>query len=214
VNSATIAWDEIFNPKRADKNGLVAVGGEWGFEILIEAYSRGCFPWPEQGLPILWFSPLQRGIVEFSEVRINRSLKRLLSSHKWKITFNQAFSAVMQGCAEAIRPGQSGTWILPEMIKPYTELFYAGHGLSCEIWHENGDLVGGLYGVLSERYFSAESMFYKESGASKVAFIETIRYLKREKGFHWMDIQMLTSVTESLGGKLISQNEFLQRISR
>jgi len=213
VARVTTAWDEIFNPVRADENGLVAVGGNLGHEILIEAYSRGCFPWPQEGLPLLWFSPKERGVLDFNELHIGRSLRRLLKSHQWSITFNQDFAAVMRMCSKVPRPGQRGTWILPEMIEPYSHLAALGFALSCEVWNQQGDLVGGIYGVLTRRYFSAESMFYIESGASKVAFVKMVNYLKTEKGLKWMDIQMLTPVTKSLGGKLIPQIEFLQRIS-
>lgn len=208
-----LVWDKIFNPRLADQEGLVAAGGDWGAEILIEAYKRGCFPWPQEGLPILWFSPDPRGILLFSELRINRSLYRVMKSHAWNVTFNRAFHEVMEACAKTPRPGQNGTWILPEMLSPYTELFDNGRGLSCEIWNLEGQLVGGLYGVLSEKYFSAESMFYRESGASKFALIKMTQYLQDIHGLDWMDIQMLTPVTESLGGRWLPRLEFLQRIS-
>jgi len=214
VGSVTTAWDSIFSPKNADANGLVAIGGSWGREILVEAYLRGCFPWPQEGLPLLWFSPLERGVIDFSEIKINRSLRRTIANHHWRVTFNTAFREVMWRCARVKRPGQAGTWILPEMIEPYSQLLNEGQALSCEIWNSQGDMVGGLYGVLSLHYFSAESMFYMESGASKVAFVEITHFLKKEKGFTWMDIQMLTPVTKSLGGKVVPQIEFLQRISR
>lgn len=212
--SVITAWDEIFDPKRADENGLVAVGGRLEHEILLQAYNRGCFPWPQEGLPLLWFSPKERGVLDFNELHISRSLRRLLKSHPWTISFNQAFSAVMRMCAQVTRPGQRGTWILPEMIEPYSRLSALGSALSCEVWNQQGELVGGLYGVLTQHYFSAESMFYTESGASKVAFVKMVSYLESEKGLKWMDIQVLTPVTQSLGGKLIPQIEFLKRISR
>lgn len=205
-------WDQIFNPHRADAQGLVAVGGEWGSEILWQAYQRGVFPWPQEDLPILWFSPDPRGILEFHQLHVGKTTRKLWKHHPWKITINQAFDQVMQACAKTKRPGQEGTWILPPMLEPYSALQAQGRALSLEVWNSRDELVGGIYGVRAEFYFSAESMFYKESGASKVAVIALVQYLKEQEGLTWMDIQMLTPVTESLGGHYCTRAEFLKRI--
>lgn len=202
------------DPRTATSEGLVAVGGPLSVEILQEAYGHGIFPWPQEGYPMLWFSPDPRGILEFSELRINRSLGKWLRKEggRLEFTLNTAFSQVIENCRDQERPGQESTWILPSIVSAYQRLFAAGQVISGECW-QDGELVGGIYGVISEKYFSAESMFYKKPNASKFCFIKMVEHL-RSLGHQWMDIQMVTEVTESLGGKLIAREEFLQRIGR
>lgn len=202
------------DPRSASPEGLVAVGGTLTVDLLTEAYENGIFPWPQEGYPMLWFSPEPRGILDFEELHINRSLEKWLRKEEPKLTFtvNQAFDAVIEGCKDQKRPGQESTWILPVIVASYQRMFAAGKIISGECW-ENGELVGGIYGVLSEKYFSAESMFYKKPNASKYGFIKLVEHLKN-LGHEWMDIQMVTEVTSSLGGKLISREDFLKRIGR
>jgi leucyl/phenylalanyl-tRNA--protein transferase len=196
--------------------GLVAVGGNLEVSTLQEAYRNGIFPWPQEGLPLLWFSPDPRGILEFKDLHVSRSLRKWERQHpEWTFTLNEAFSKVIQGCRWQKREGQSGTWILPEMEEAYLKLFDSGQILSVEVW-ENEELIGGIYGVLSmsfkgKLFFSGESMFHKKSNASKMAFWKLVEHLKAH-GHTWMDMQMLTEVTKSFGGKYISREEFLQKI--
>jgi leucyl/phenylalanyl-tRNA---protein transferase len=205
-----------FNPRMSTPEGLVAVGGNLEPESLLEAYRLGIFPWPQPGLPMLWFSPDPRGVMDFSDLHIPRSLKKWERQHQnWRTTINQAFSEVISQCRLQIRPGQDGTWILPEMESAYMELFKQGKILCLEVWDES-ELVGGIYGVLihnskGQLHFSGESMFHKRTNASKLALIKVIEHLKG-LGLTWIDIQMVTEVTQALGGKYISREEFLERI--
>lgn len=193
------------------QEGIIAIGGDFSVDILLEAYTKGIFPWPQAELSeILWFSPEQRGVLDFSELHIAQSLQKFAKRHQHlKFTVGGAFQEVMLACQQQQRPGQQGTWILPEMIAAYTELFNQGHAISVECW-EQGRLVGGIYGVLVAGLFSGESMFFRRPNASKLCFWRLVEYL-RSQGHRWMDIQMLTPVTTAFGGKLISREEFLKR---
>ena len=200
------------DPREADDTGIVCFGGDISVELLQWAYAKGIFPWPtEEDAPILWFSPGERGILEFADLRVAKSLRKFLQKVNWTYTVNQNFADVIEACARQSRPGQAGTWITGEMIDGYIEFHHAGFADSVEVWNEDKDLIGGIYGVRSENYFSAESMFFTESNASKAAFLHLVEYL-RAQGLTWMDVQMLTSVSQSFGCKLISRDEFLKRI--
>ncbi|MFN7455200.1 MAG: leucyl/phenylalanyl-tRNA--protein transferase [Pseudobdellovibrionaceae bacterium] len=203
------------DPRKTSPEGLVAVGGPMNAEALVAAYQKGIFPWPQPDLPWLWFSPQQRGVIDFADQQINRSVKRALRDWRGtEVSVNRAFTQVMEECRRQPRKGQAGTWILPEMIGAYTELFRQGKALSLEVW-KGEVLVGGVYGVLSDcprgRYFSAESMFHLETGASKYALFQLIQELK-PLGLKWMDVQMVTGLVEMFGGKYISRDEFLARL--
>lgn len=197
------------DPRSATKEGLVAVGGEWRPDVLAAAYAKGIFPWPQEGLPILWFSPDPRGILDFAEFHVPRSLVKFARKCPWVFTLNQAFPQVMLECARQMRPGQDGTWILPEMIPAYSLLHDQGKAISLEAWEE-GVLVGGIYGVLIGGLFSGESMFYQRPNASKMCFWKMQQHLVG-LGHQWMDLQMITDVTAAFGGKYVSREEFLQR---
>lgn len=206
----------LFNPRQATPEGLVAVGGNLELSTLQEAYRNGIFPWPQEGLPLLWFSPDPRGVLDFKDFHIPRSLAKWNKNHShWKYTVNEAFPQVIESCRLQKREGQQGTWILPEMEKAYLRLFERGQILSLEVW-ENSRLIGGIYGVLTltswgKFFFSGESMFHSETNASKMALWKLVEYLERQ-GHQWMDIQMLTEVTTAMGGKYIPKEQFLKRI--
>ena len=200
------------NPRGPTNEGVIAIGGKLTPELLIQAYNLGIFPWPHDGYPMLWFCPDERGVINFSDVKPSKSFMKWYRKHRkdFKITMNKNFSEVIKNCKNQVRPGQAGTWINSQMEKAYYNLHLAGHAVSLEVW-QNEDLVGGIYAVQSNKYFSCESMFFKVSNASKLALFELILYLQAQ-GYTWMDIQMVTSVCESFGGKLISKNHFLERI--
>ncbi len=200
------------DPRTATPEGLVAVGGPLTVALLKEAYTAGIFPWPQEGYPMLWFSPDPRGILDFKDLHLPQSLKKWIRKEEPKLDFtiNQAFEQVIQSCRDQNRPGQKGTWILPAIVTAYQKLFAAGQIISGECWSE-GKLVGGIYGVLSERYFSAESMFFLKPNASKYCFVKLVEHLQLQ-GHQWMDLQMVTEVSSRLGGKLIPREDFLQRI--
>jgi leucyl/phenylalanyl-tRNA--protein transferase len=200
------------DPKQSDADGLLCFGGELCPEILLDAYYHGIFPWPHEGLPLLWFSPKERGILDFKDLHIPKSLQKLRKKLAYRFTVNTAFRDVIQGCSRVPRKGQKGTWITEDMVDAYCELYSLGYCISLECW-KDGRLVGGLYGVDIGGVFSGESMFGLESNVSKLCFIETVYYLQ-SLGRDWMDIQMITSVTKSLGGKYISQDEYLSRLAK
>lgn len=200
------------DPRDSSPEGLVAVGGRLDAETLKAAYARGIFPWPQPGYPMIWFSPDPRGILDFADLHIPRSLERTRRRRdgEWRLTVNAAFEQVMRECQAKTRPGQDGTWIVPEMLPSYRELHQQGQALSVECW-QGDELIGGIYGVLSEHYFSGESMFYHQADASKLAFLHLIEELQR-RGLTWMDVQMVTPVVERLGGRYIAREDFLKRI--
>ena len=206
------AVERVFfpDPRVALRDGLVLVSDELSVSTLLEAYSFGIFPWPQEDLPVLWFSPDPRGILDFKDFHCSRSFKKFLKKTQLQITFDVAFEQVVQECSQVPRPNQSGTWITSEILKTYGEFHRAGYAHSVECW--DGDLlVGGLYGVLVGGVFAGESMFYKSDGASKFCFYSLVEKLK-SMGMEWMDLQMITPVTEQFGGRYISRSEFLNRL--
>jgi leucyl/phenylalanyl-tRNA---protein transferase len=200
------------NPHAETLEGVLAVGGQMSVELLAYAYDHGVFPWPHEGYPLLWFCPDERGVIDFAELRTPRSFKKWLKKKHgtFTITLNQKFADVVRACKTQKRRGQAGTWINQEIEKNYLELHSLGKAFSLEVMRGN-KLVGGIYGVQSQRYFSCESMFHKEDNVSKLALYEMVQHLQ-SLGQTWMDIQMVTEVCESFGGKLITKSEFLKRI--
>lgn len=196
------------NPEETDKEGLLCVGGELTEDLLIEAYSRGIFPWPQEGLPILWFSPPRRGILFFENFKIPSSCKKELLKSNYKLSMNKGFDRVIDECAKAKRKKQSGTWILDNMKQAYLNLHRKGIAQSIECW-EGDELVGGLYGVFLQGVFSGESMFFKKSASSKACLIFLVQHLQ-ELGVRWMDIQMVTPVLKLFGGEYMPRKKFLQ----
>jgi leucyl/phenylalanyl-tRNA---protein transferase len=209
----TIKRSIVFpDPRAAGRDGLLCVGGDLQVDTLLSAYAQGIFPWPQEGLPLLWFSPWERGVLDFDEIHWPKRFLRELAAHKpYRMTFNKAFREVIRHCALVPRMHERGTWILPELERAYIEFHEAGHAHSVECWLGD-ELVGGLYGVCVQGVFSGESMFHKASGASKRCLYALIEELK-SSGFKWLDIQMVTPVLESFGGKYISREEFLSRLN-
>lgn len=191
---------------------IVAVGGTLDTETLLEAYSRGIFPWPQRGYPMLWFFPQQRGVLDFKGLHIPKSLNKFIKqkSHLYNFSVNNNFYQVIQQCQIQKRPNQEGTWILPEIKDAYVQLHKDGYAHSIECWRDQ-ILVGGIYGVLIDGVFSGESMFHVEKNTSKLSLLYLIDWLKI-KNIQWMDIQMLTPVTEAFGGKYISARDFFYRL--
>ncbi len=208
------------DPRQSTEEGLVAVGGNLSPEILLDAYQNGIFPWPQEGAPMLWFSPDPRGVLDFSELHIPRSLRKWRRQHSdWQLKINTDFAAIIHHCQQQPRPGQDGTWILPEVESAYRFLQQMENSpilsVSC---YENGILIGGIYGLLTkmrtgQTVFSGESMFYLKDNASKICLWFLVEHLQ-SLGHTWMDIQMVTSVSEVIGGKYISREDFLDRIGR
>jgi leucyl/phenylalanyl-tRNA--protein transferase len=213
----TIPWLDASDPfppvERAlkDPNGLLAAGGDLSPERLIDAYTRGIFPWFSEDEPPLWWSPDPRMVLYVSEVHISRSLRRTIESGQYRLTFDAAFEGVMAGCA-APRPDSGGTWITPEMTAAYRTLADQGSAHSVETWAD-GELAGGLYGVAIGRMFYGESMFSRRADASKVALVCLARQLERW-GFELVDCQMSTRHLASMGARDIPRAEFLSIVKR
>ncbi|HON08553.1 MAG TPA: leucyl/phenylalanyl-tRNA--protein transferase, partial [Verrucomicrobiota bacterium] len=193
------------NPRFSPGKGMIAVGGGLSVEWLVSAYKQGLFPW--SGRPVTWWSPDPRGILE--DVYISKSLSKFIKKNPFEITVDTKFEQVMRECGER---RTNGTWITEELITAYTQLHNFGYAHSLECWL-NGELVGGVYGVSIGGYFSAESMFHKVSNASKVALVKLMQRLK-ERDYQLVDIQMLTPITQKMGGTLISRQDFLNRLEK
>ncbi|MES0488449.1 MAG: leucyl/phenylalanyl-tRNA--protein transferase [Leptospirales bacterium] len=188
----------VFPPvEKGSAEGLLAVGGDLSTERLLLAYQSGIFPWYEEP-PILWFSPDPRYVLYPEKFKVAKSLRKVIAKEKFNITFNTSFKEVIQNCAER-RKGE--TWIIPEMIEAYTKLHEAGHAFSVETWFE-GELVGGLYGVVVGTVFCGESMFHKVTDASKVAFYYLVQELIK-KGFTLIDAQLHNPHLETFGCEFI-----------
>lgn len=199
----------VFPPYHyASNDGLLAVGGDLSIERLKLAYSTGIFPWYNPEDPILWWSPDPRFVLLPQNLQVSRTMRQVLDRNTFQITVNQAFLEVMRGCQAAKREGQNGTWISEEIIESYCELHKIGWAHSIEAWQE-GELVGGLYGVKIGRCFSGESMFAKKSNASKAAFITYVRQISQE-GIEIIDCQTRTPHLESLGGRFMPRKIFLE----
>lgn len=200
------------DPTTASEDGLLCFGGELQTEVLLDAYFHGIFPWPHEGYPMLWFCPLERGILVFKDLHIPKSMQKLIRKNIYTFRFNTNFEKVLEQCALVPRKGQKGTWITDEIKKAYLQLFKEGFAISIECYREN-TLVGGLYGVLVAGVFSGESMYGLEDNVSKLCVIEMVKYLER-LGHEWMDIQMVTPVMELLGGQYLSRVEYLYRLKQ
>ncbi len=188
-----------------EPNGLLAAGGDLSAERLVQAYRHGCFPWFSEGQPILWWSPDPRTVIFPDELHISRSLGKLLRQQRYTVTFDQDFEAVIQACAEP-RAYADGTWITEGIQRAYLALHERGHAHSVEVW-DDGNLVGGLYGLAMGRLFFGESMFSRADNASKFGFATLVGQLKAW-GFVLIDCQMPNDHLHSLGARAIPRSDF------
>lgn len=195
------------DPSLADDEGLIAVGGDLSRERLLAAYDQGIFPWPAEGLPLLWWSPNPRAIIDPEHLHVSRSMRRELGSARFQLTFDQAFEQVMIECG---RERTDGTWITPAMVEAYVDLHRRGHAHSVEVWH-GGGLCGGLYGVQRGGLFAAESMFHRLTNASKVALISSVRSFFAA-GITLFDVQFVTEHLATLGAYSIARQDYLRRL--
>ncbi|HQW37341.1 MAG TPA: leucyl/phenylalanyl-tRNA--protein transferase [Usitatibacteraceae bacterium] len=191
-------------------NGLLCAGADLSPERLLDAYSKGIFPWFSAGDPILWWSPHPRMVLFPGELKVSRSLRKAVARGAFETRFDTAFAEVMRACAEP-RDGQAGTWIVPEMVAAYTRLHERGFAHSVESWRD-GRLAGGLYGILLGRVFFGESMFSRETDASKVALVKLVARLEA-LGVGLVDCQQATRHLASLGAREIPRREFAQRLA-
>lgn len=205
---------ELFFPdvSEADKEGILAVGGDLSPERLMLAYRSGIFPWFDSDEPILWWSPPQRMVLFPDELVVSKSMRSILRKELFTVTFNKDFRAVISNCSHISRNGQRGTWITDEMIDAYVKLHELGYAKSVEVWRGN-ELVGGLYGIDLGNVFCGESMFSKVSNASKVAFITLVQNLKSRK-YALIDCQVHNDHLESLGAREIEREDFIKIIKK
>jgi leucyl/phenylalanyl-tRNA--protein transferase len=194
-----------------EPDGLLAAGGGLGVPRLLDAYARGIFPWFSEGDPVLWWCPDPRMVLPTDAVHVSRSLKRRLRRVDFEITFDRAFTRVLEACA-APRRDDAGTWLVPSMQRAYRHLFEAGAAHAIEVWM-NGDLAGGLYGVCLGRMFFGESMFSRHTDGSKIAIVALARQLHAWR-MPFIDCQMRTSHLASLGAREMPRRQFLTTVHR
>lgn len=202
--------DLIFpNPRDANEQGLLGIGGNLSPDRLLLAYELGIFPWYGEDQPILWWSPDPRCLLKTADVKVSKSMRNILNRGTFTVTYDTAFDQVIEACAVVDRK-DGGTWLQPEMVAAYQSIFDLGMGHSVEVW-QDGALVGGLYGISLGSMFFGESMFSKVSNASKVALIHLCRRLQT-LGFEWVDCQVENPHLTSLGAITVSREEFLEHL--
>lgn len=191
---------------------IIGFGGDLSVENLKNAYGQGIFPWHIENLPLPWFCPESRAILEFSELHVPRSLRKEKEKTDFKFTVDREFRRVVESCAKTPRAGESGTWITKDFIDAYERFHRAGAAHSVEVWDASDKLVGGLYGVDAGGVFCGESMFHTVSNASKLALLFLIEHLET-RGATWLDTQVMTPHFEVFGAKEIGRDRFLGKLA-
>ena len=199
----------VFPPVHLAEDGLLALGGDLRPERLLLGYTQGIFPWYAENLPILWHSPDPRMVMTTKDLVIQKSLRKALKKRPYEIKMDTAFVRVLEGCATVPRPGQTGTWLIPEMVDAYTKLHELGFAHSIEAWTPDGELAGGLYGVSLGGAFFGESMFARGPDASKIAFVACVRQLEAW-GITLIDCQVHTDHLERFGAHEVSRQDYLE----
>lgn len=199
-------------PEGASEEGVVAVGGDARPERLLLAYSQGIFPWPHRDLPLLWFSPDPRFVLELDRVHVPRSLRKRIRGEPFEVRFDTNFEGVIRACAAVPRPGQDGTWITQELVAGYGALAERGIAHSVESYRD-GELVGGLYGVALGTAFCGESMFSRADDASKIALVTLAGHLKHW-GFRFLDCQVRTEHLARFGAEDWPRRRYLAALRR
>jgi leucyl/phenylalanyl-tRNA---protein transferase len=202
----------LFGDYFYEARDIVHFGGEMTVENLRAAYRKGIFPWHIEGLPLPWFCPERRAVLDFDNLHVPHSLRREQKKQKFDFTIDRAFAEVVESCARVKRNEQNGTWITQDFIRAYLRLHQAGDAHSVEVWEQDA-LVGGLYGVDAGGVFCGESMFHLRPNASKLALLFLIEHL-RTRGATWFDSQVMTPHMAILGATEISRNEFLTRLEQ
>jgi len=191
---------------------IVSFGQPLTTDNVKEAYRKGIFPWYIEGVPLPWFCPERRAILEFADLHVPRSLAKERRKNKFTFTIDRDFNAVIRGCQASVREGQrGGTWITADFIRVYAQLHREGVIHSVEAWNADGELAGGLYGVDAGGVFCGESMFFIEPNASKLSLLFLIDHL-RSTGSTWLDAQVMTDHMRALGAKDIDREEFLEKL--
>ena len=199
--------DKILFPdyKLTTEDGIIALGGDLSEERLIHAYKNGIFPWFSEGDPIVWYCPSERMVLFPDEIKVSKSMQKIITRNKFVITENKAFKEVIYNCKSIDRKDGFGTWITDDMEQAYISLHKKGIAKSIEIWLHD-ELVGGLYGLEINNTFCGESMFSKVSNASKLAFIHLVKSQK----YKLIDCQIYNDHLASLGAREVDRNTFLK----
>jgi leucyl/phenylalanyl-tRNA--protein transferase len=201
----------LFGDYYYNASDIVGFGGELSIENLRNAYRRGIFPWHIENLPLPWFCPEHRAVLEFADFHIPRTLRKEWQKANFTFTIDKDFRQVIENCAKSNRSGESGTWITADFIRSFCQFHTAGDAHSVEVWDSSENLVGGLYGVDAGGVFCGESMFFARSNASKLALIFLIEHLKT-RGAMWLDTQVMTPHFKIFGAKEIARAEFLDKL--
>lgn len=205
--------DDIWfpDPRRGEEDGLFAVGGDLSVRRLLLAYSYGIFPWfsfRDWPYPA-WHCPMQRFVIFADEIHISHSMRTLMNKGAYRVSINQDFDAVIHGCSEVDdRYNMKGAWLGEDIIAAYTELYRQGYVASVEVWNAQGEVAGGLYGVLMGSCFIGESMFSREPNTSKLALIYLAQFMQR-RGGRFIDCQIESPHLKSMGGRYISYEEYM-----
>jgi leucyl/phenylalanyl-tRNA--protein transferase len=194
------------------EDGLLAVGGILETEVLLEAYSKGVFPWYSEGSPVLWWSPDPRMVLFPDEFKVSKSLMQTIRNRQFEVGMDTVFENVIRQCAVQPRSGQRGTWITPDMIEAYIRLHNEGYAHSVEIF-SSGELVGGLYGISLGTAFFGESMFHIVRDASKVALYHLVEFARRHD-FQFIDAQQSTPHLKRLGAADVARKDFLALLDK
>ena len=206
-----LGFDHIFpDPRRAPAEGLLAYGGDLNPNRILKAYRMGIFPWYSEGDPILWWSPDPRLILEPDKLKVSKSFRRVLRNADYRVTFDNDFEGVIRACATTPRFGQDGTWLIDEMQEAYTTLHHMGFAHSVEVYMDD-KLVGGLYGIAMGGVFFGESMFSHKPNGSKIA-LKALSDVLSERGYDFVDCQVVTEHLVNMGADIISRDEFLDRL--
>jgi leucyl/phenylalanyl-tRNA--protein transferase len=207
-----LSEDLVFpSPHLASKEGLLAIGGDLSPQRLLLAYGNGIFPWYSEGEPILWWSPDPRLVLYPAELKVSRSLKKVIKQDVFTATLDRAFEEVITECAQVRLENHEGTWIVDDMARAYCRLHESGFAHSVEVWQDNR-LAGGLYGVSLGKCFFGESMFTRITNASKVALVTLAEYLK-QLDFALIDCQITTAHLSRFGAREISRARYLDELA-
>ncbi len=201
----------LFGDYYYNARDIIGFGGDLSTKNLRNAYRRGIFPWHIDNLPLPWFCPEQRAVLEFAELHVPKSLKKEWRKTDFTFTIDKSFRQVIENCAKSKRNGEKGTWITRDFIESYCRFHASGDAHSVEVWDYFGELVGGLYGVDAGGVFCGESMFFKQSNASKFALLFLIEHLQ-SRGAAWLDTQVMTPHFEVFGAKEITRDDFLEKL--
>jgi leucyl/phenylalanyl-tRNA--protein transferase len=201
----------VFPPVHLAEDGLLALGGDLSPERLLLGYTKGIFPWYAENLPILWHSPDPRMIMTTRDLVIQRTLRKRIKQRPYELKMDTAFTEVLAGCSQVPRPGQNGTWLIPDMVRAYTKLHELGFAHSIEAWHGEV-LVGGLYGVSLGAAFFGESMFARAADASKIAFAACVRQLDAWK-IGLIDCQVHTEHLERFGAYEVPRLDYMELLA-